>query len=191
MAPAMCRRGVSARRCKTRLPRAALAGFGCRRKRARVVDIGVSATEARQTVDGSGGVASYEFGPLEEAKIAKLAWRARLWGIVALTLSVLGIGAFVLVWIFVVGGGAMHGGLVIASFVAAAPVLVVNALIAFLYIGAGKSLRAVVETRREDVPHLLAALARLSGAFRIETVLGSIGLVAGAIGLYSTLGGGG
>ena len=70
------------------------------------------------------------------------------------------------------------------------PVLLVNALIAFLYLGAGKSLQAVVDTQHEDVPHLLDAMGRLGGAFRIETILGSIGIIAGAIGLYVTLRGG-
>lgn len=140
---------------------------------------------------GSPNVPGYEFAPHEEVKIARLARRVRLWGIIALVFALLGAAAFALVWFLVVGRGAMHGGWVLASFVAMAPVLLVNAVIASLYIGAGKSLRAVVDTQREDVPHLIDALARLSGAFRIEAILGSIGLIAGAIALWATFRGGG
>jgi hypothetical protein len=138
---------------------------------------------------GPSATPSYEFGPAEEQQIARLAKYVRLWGIVALTLGVLGIGLFVAVWIFVAGSGSLRGGFLLTSFIAMAPVLVVNALIAFLYIGAGKALRRVVDTQREDVPHLLDGLARLSGAFRIETILGSIGLVAGLIALIQMLAG--
>src|SRR5688572_33463685 len=78
-------------------------------------------------------------------------------------------------------------GFLLSSSIAIAPVLLVNALIAFLYIGAGKALRRVVDTQREDVPHLLDGLGRLSGAFRIETILGSIGVVAAAVTLSTRL----
>lgn len=136
------------------------------------------------------GTPSYEFSPEEEVRIARLAWRVRLWGIVALVFGILGVAAFAFVWFFVAGSGSMHAGLLLSSFVAMAPVLVVNALIAILYIGAGKALRRVVDTQHEDVPHLLDGLARLGGAFRIETILGSIGVVAGAITLFTMLTGG-
>lgn len=131
---------------------------------------------------------SYEFSPQEEQKIARLAWRVRVWGFVALGLGIFGMAAFGLVWWFTVGQGVTDSGFLLSSFVAVAPVLIVNALIAVLYIGAGKALRRVVDTRREDVPHLLDGLARVSGAFRIETILGSIGVAAGAVTLWSMLG---
>lgn len=130
---------------------------------------------------------AYEFSQEEEAKIARLAWRVRVWGIVALAFGILGIGGFALVWFLIVGPSSLHGGFLLTSFVAMAPVLVINALIAFLYIGAGRALRRVVDTQNEDVPHLLDGLARLGGAFRIETILGSIGVIAGLIGLIRVL----
>jgi hypothetical protein len=137
---------------------------------------------------GPSATPSYEFSPEEEAKIARLAWRVRMWGIVALASGILGISLFVVIW-FVVAGRSAHGGVLLTSFIAMAPVLLVNALIAFLYIGAGKALRRVVDTQTQDVPHLLDGLARLSGAFRIETILGSIGVVAGLIALIQMLAG--
>ena len=138
-------------------------------------------------MNGPGQAQGYEFAPHENVRIAKLAKRTRRWGIVALILSLLGMAAFALVWFVVVGSGAISGGWVIAAFIAMAPVLLVNGVIAFLYMGAGKSLQAVVDTQHEDVPHLLDAMGRLSGAFRIEAILGSIGIIAGAIGLWATL----
>jgi hypothetical protein len=138
---------------------------------------------------GPSATPSYEFSPEEEAKIARLAWRVRMWGMVALAFGIGGISLFALIWFLIAGRGSLHGGFLLTSFVAMAPVLVVNALIAFLYIGAGRALRRVVDTQTEDVPHLLDGLARLSGAFRIETILGSIGVVAGLIALIQMLAG--
>jgi hypothetical protein len=136
---------------------------------------------------GPSATPSYEFSPAEEAKIARLAWRVRVWGIVALTLGVLGVALFSLVWIQLAGADASSRAFLLTSFIAMAPVLVVNALIAFLYIGAGKALRRIVDTQHQDVPHLLDGLARLSGAFRIETILGSIGVVAALVALIKML----
>jgi hypothetical protein len=130
---------------------------------------------------------TYEFTPAEEAKIAKLAWRVRVWGWVALCFGILGISAFALVWFVLAGSSSLHAGFLATSFVAMAPVLLVNAVIAFLYIGAGKALRLVVDTQHEDVHHLVDGLARVGSAFRIETILGSIGVIAGAIGLMSVI----
>jgi len=129
---------------------------------------------------------SYEFGVEEERRIARLAWRVRVWGFIALSIGLLAIGVFAFVWFFL-GQSSLDMGFLVGALVAMAPVLVVNTLIAALYIGAGKSLRRIVDTQREDVPHLLDGLARLGGAFRIETILGSIGVVAGGITLFTML----
>lgn len=134
------------------------------------------------------GAPSYEFSPDEEARIAKLAWRVRVWGICALVSGLLGIAALAVVWLVVAGRGWSQTGMLVGTGVVMAPVLIVNAIIALLYIGAGKSLRTVVDTRNQDIPHLIDGLERLSGAFRIETILGSIGVIMGAAALYGVLG---
>ena len=130
---------------------------------------------------------SYEFTPEEEAKLARLAWRVRAWGFVSLALGVLGMLVFYFVWFYLAGDSSLHAGFILSSYVAMVPVLLVNVVIAFLYLGAGRALRRIVDTQREDVSHLLDGLGRLSGAFRIETILGSIGVLAGALGLVATL----
>jgi hypothetical protein len=129
----------------------------------------------------------YEFTPDEEVKIARLAWRVRVWGWVSLAFGLLGMLVFAVVWFLLAGRSSSSHGFILGSFLAMAPVLLVNALIAFLYVGAGRALRRVVDTQRQDVSHLLDGLARLSGAFRIETILGSIGVFAGALGLLALL----
>jgi hypothetical protein len=133
--------------------------------------------------DGPG----YEFTADEAARIAKLAWRVRVWGILALVSGIIGVLAFTAVWLVIAGRGWSQAGFLLASGVVMAPVMVVNAIIAVLYIGAGKSLRSIVDTQQQDIPHLMDGLERLGGAFRIETILGSIGIVMGSIALYTVV----
>lgn len=143
--------------------------------------------ESRANVSVLSAPPGYEFTPDENARIAKLAWRVRVWGILALVSGIVGVLAFAAIWLVVAGRGWSQAGFLLGSGIVMAPVMVVNAIIAVLYLSAGKSLRSVVDTQHDDIPHLLDGLERLGGAFRIETILGSIGVVTGAIALWAVV----
>ena len=139
---------------------------------------------------GAHGQAVYEFSPQEEKKIAALANRTIGWGVVSLIISVLMVGAFVLAWGLGLGLGKLSAAWLVVTVVASIPVLVVNGIVSLLYIGAGRSLRALIKTQNEDVPHVLDALARLSGAFRVELIVSASGILGGVAALLQGLAGG-
>lgn len=139
---------------------------------------------------GANGQAVYEFSPQEEKKIAALANRTIGWGVVSLILSVLIVAAFVVAWGLGLGSGKLGALWLVVTLVATVPVLVVNGIVSILYIGAGRSLRALIKTQNDDVPHVLDAMARLSGAFQVELIVSAIGILGGAAALFQGLTGG-
>lgn len=139
---------------------------------------------AAVTADGQ---AVYEFSPQEEKKIATLANRTIGWGVVSLIISVLMVAAFVAAWGLGLGIGKLSAVWLVVTLFAAIPVLVVNGIVSVLYIGAGRSLRALIKTHNDDVPHVLDAMARLSGAFRVELIVSAIGILGGVAALVQGL----
>ena len=119
--------------------------------------------------------------------MAVLANRTVGWGVVSLAVSVLMVVAFVIAWGSGRGLGEFSPVWLGITVIAAIPVLMVNGIVSLLYIGAGRSLRAVIKTQNEDIPHVLDALARLSGAFRVELIVSSIGIVGGLAVLLQAL----
>lgn len=139
---------------------------------------------------GANGQAVYEFTPQEEKKIATLANRTIGWGVVSLIVSLLMVAVFVAAWGIGVGTGKLSALWLVVTLVATVPVVVVNGIVAILYIGAGRSLRALIKTQNDDVPHVLDAMARLSGAFRVELIVSAIGIAGGIAALLQGLTGG-
>jgi len=130
------------------------------------------------------GPSEYEFGAAESRVIARTAKLARLWGVLALIVGVLLLAALAAVVPF---AGAIAAELetdawtVIGVAAGLAPLVLVDLAIGGLYVAAGGSLKAVAETAGSDVPHLMSGVSRLTNAFRIETIVTGIALVAGII----------
>lgn len=104
--------------------------------------------------------AGYEFDATENETIARAARWIGFWSWIA----ILG-GAFVAVVSFLddqAGVGDVVGGLVVAA---------VYLAIGIYYRGATRAMRSVVETRGDDIAHLLTAVERLGSAHKVMGVL--------------------
>jgi len=130
------------------------------------------------------GPSQYEFDAAENRVIARTAKLARLWGVLALVVGALLLAAIGAV-IAVAGEIASEVGTdrwtVVGIAAGLAPLVLVDLVIGGLYIAAGGSLKAVVDTAGSDVPHLMAGVNRLANAFRIEAIVTAIALVGGII----------
>jgi hypothetical protein len=129
-----------------------------------------------------GASREYEFGEAENDTIGRTASLTRAWGVIALVvgaLSVIAIGvAFAAASVIAVELG-IGVGIVQSLILAMLPVAGVNLAVGGLYVSAGGSLRAVVESSGRDVALLMRALSRLTGAFRIEVIVTLIALIGG------------
>lgn len=99
----------------------------------------------------------YEFNPYENAILAKTAGRARLWGAISALLGF-------------VQMGASCGMVARADLAAALPLGLIGVIVGFTFVGVGNSLRSAVDTRGNDLSHLMQALQKLGAAFMIQAV---------------------
>lgn len=133
---------------------------------------------------GRGGGSGYEFNASENQTIEKVGKICRLWGIIGLILGVVGLLAVIGVLIFLVttavssGSSALVGPTALLGTLV--PVVLVQLVIPFFYLNAGKSFTQVVTTTGNDMPHLMSASEKLGKAFLIEAI---VALVAAVIGL--------
>lgn len=118
--------------------------------------------------DGPG----YEFDEVENLTIAKTANRAALWGYAAVSIGVL---SAIALTIFALRFDELKGSLgpemaevPSAALMALIPIALINLIIGFVYIGAGKSLRKVVQTRGNDTELLCQGVEKMGIAFKIE-----------------------
>lgn len=122
----------------------------------------------------------YEFDAIESQTIEKIGSRTRMWGIISLVVAIAGTIGLATMLVFV---DAMRGQLpamVVNGIVALmVPTMIVHYAIAVLYIGSGSALLRVVHTQGNDVEHLLAGLAKMGTAFKVEFVVTIIAFVVG------------
>lgn len=129
----------------------------------------------------------YEFNPLENMVIARAARLTRAWGIIAVVIGVLLAimvivgAALVLVFTSEVDDPTVGVLLPIVLIVALGPVALVNVITGWYYMASGRSLQEVVDTEGNDVAHLMSALDRVAGAFRIEVIFLVIAFALGVI----------
>lgn len=130
---------------------------------------------------------SYEFDPIQNATIATMGSRAWWWGLVSVITGVLGV--LLLGGAFAVRDELARKGvppdLVTMVSVGLAPIVITHLVIAFSYMSAGRSLKAVVHTQGNDVEHLMQSLHKLGTAFMVEFIVGMLAIVVGfSAGLY-------
>lgn len=117
---------------------------------------------------GYGTYGAYEFNELENAILARTASRAKLWGVIS---TVLGVTQMI-------GSCGMISS---SSLGLLLPMGIVAAIVGVVFVGVGNSLSSVVGTRGQDVPHLMAAMQKMSTAFTVQIVCNIIGVVLFAI----------
>lgn len=121
----------------------------------------------------------YEFSSKENEKITLVGSRAKIWGFVAMGTGVLALVGLVVALLFkeeLISHG-LEGNFVTIFVVSLVPVVLTHLVIAMLYIGAGKSLEAVVRTQGNDVEHLMQSLDKLGTAFLVEFAVGMLAVV--------------
>jgi hypothetical protein len=117
---------------------------------------------------GYGAYGAYEFNELENAILARTASRAKLWGVIS---TVLGVTQMI-------GSCGMISS---SSLGLLLPTGIVATIVGIVFVGVGNSLSSVVGTRGQDVPHLMAAMQKMSTAFTVQIVCNVIGVVLVAI----------
>jgi hypothetical protein len=108
----------------------------------------------------------YEFNAEQDQIIGRTARYASAWGIVSIAIGLFGLFASLL---------ALQGGVVALGQL---PAGIANIVIGSFFVGTARSLRAVVETRGDDIAHLMQALRRLGVAFVIQLVMFVLAFVA-------------
>ncbi len=113
--------------------------------------------------------------------------RAWWWGLISVITGAVGVLVVggVLAFRDVIVAQGVPGHYITVFVLALAPLLATHLLIAFNYMGAGNSLKAVVTTRGNDIEHLMRSLHKLGTAFMVEFIVGAIAMVLGfSAGLY-------
>jgi len=107
---------------------------------------------------------TYEFSEMENQIIEKTASRAKTWGIISIVIGALqalvGLGSFAAPQL---AGTLIQG--------------IVSIIIGVTFLGAGNSLKAVVDTQGNDIPHMMTALQKIGSAFFIQIVMTIIAVV--------------
>ena len=131
----------------------------------------------------------YEFGHYENATIDKVAGRARIWGMISLIVGVLCVLSALGSAIFSAQLPAELTKILLPIALAVLlPMGVVYLVMGKLYMDSGAELKQVVATQGNDVELMMRGINKMAGAFRIETIMTLVALVAGfVIGL--TMGG--
>ncbi len=119
---------------------------------------------------------SFEFSTEHNATIGAAGSRARLWGILSIVFGFVQ----VLAGLTMLGKG---GGLMAIGQLAGGPV---SLAIGVTILGVASAFKQVVETKGSDVPHMMAALQKLTTAYTIQIVVLVVsftgGFIAGALG---------
>lgn len=121
----------------------------------------------------------YEFTDAENEKIALVGARATLWGYISIVTGVLALIGLVVSLVFkdeLVSHG-LEPNYVTVFVVALVPIVLTHLVISMLYMGAGKSLQAVVHTQGNDIEHLMQSLDKLGTAFLVEFGIGMLAVV--------------
>lgn len=111
----------------------------------------------------------YEFNPLENSIIGKCAGRAKLLGWISIAA-----GVFQLL-----GGGC--GAFASAFYSVYVPYGIVSLIVGITFLGVGNSLASIVDSRGQDIPHLMQALEKMGGTFLIQAITSVVMIVVGAI----------
>ena len=119
--------------------------------------------------------AQYEFSNDENGTIGTAGARARVWGVMSIAFGVIQMLTGLLL---LPKGGMMP----IAHFVGGP----ISLAVGFTILGVAAAFRQVVDTKGNDVQHMMAALKKLTTAYTIQIVVTvvafTIGFVAGALG---------
>ncbi len=112
---------------------------------------------------------SYEFNEYENATIAKMGARAWWWGLISAITGVIGLLMLggVMAFLDELSAEGIEPHYVTLFVGALGPVVLTHLVIAFNYMGAGSSLKAVVNTQGNDVEHLMQSLRKLGTAFMV------------------------
>jgi hypothetical protein len=115
---------------------------------------------------------NYEFTEAENAIIDKTASRAKTWGIISIV-----IGSLQLL--------ASLGSVFNKSLLGQAPGGIVALVVGITFLGAGTSLKSVVQTQGNDIPHMMMALQKLGSAFFVQIIATILGVIV--VGLIMVL----
>jgi len=111
-----------------------------------------------------GAYGNYEFNDMENAVIDKTASRAKLWGIISIT-----IGALECM--------ASCGAVASPGLATNLPTGIVAIVVGVSFLGVGNSLKSVVQTQGNDMMHMMQALQKMGGAFMVQIVCAIVGFV--------------
>ncbi len=142
------------------------------------------APSAAPTGAPGGGLSTgtYEFNEIENLAIAKMGSRAWWWGLFSVFIGIIGV-AVIAVLFFMRGelsGSGIEPQYITLGIVALLPVAISHLVMAFNYMGAGSSLKQVVNTQGNDIELLMVSLRKLGTAFLVEFAIGVVALVIGA-----------
>jgi hypothetical protein len=115
-----------------------------------------------------GAYGNYEFNDMENAVIDKTASRAKLWGIISIT-----IGALECM--------ASCGAVASPGLATNLPTGIVAIVVGISFLGVGNSLKSVVQTQGNDMMHMMQAMQKLGSAFMIQIIATIIGIVLVAL----------
>lgn len=113
---------------------------------------------------GAGAYGSYEFNDNENSIIDKTAGRAKLWGIISIT-----IGALECM--------ASCGAVASPGLATNLPTGIVAIVVGVSFLGVGNSLKQVVQTQGNDLMHMMQALQKMGGAFMVQIICAIVGFV--------------
>lgn len=131
---------------------------------------------------GNLSTGNYEFTDEENEKISVTGARATMWGYVSIVTGVLALVGLIVSLLFkaeLVAHG-LEPSYVTVFVVSLVPIVLTHLVIAMLYVGAGKSLQAVVHTQGNDIEHLMQSLDKLGTAFLVEFAIGMLAVVVSA-----------
>ena len=120
-----------------------------------------------QSPGGQLSEGNYEFSDLENVSIERAATSASIWAVCAIVGAVL-LGTLAAVQFYL---DNLRGAILVL------PLFLVCAVAGWLYIGAGRALKKVVETEGNDVELLMQALERMASAFRNEVIATGVAVV--------------
>lgn len=114
---------------------------------------------------------SYEFSDVENSTIASTGTRARVWAILALVSGALSTVIGVLT--------ISKGGFMALLNLVSGPV---NLVMGLTILGVAAAFKSIVDTKGNDVAHMMGALKKLNTAYTIQIVAMGVGFLAGLAG---------
>ena len=116
-------------------------------------------------------MSQYEFSDVENTTIAATGSRARTWAVLAIISG----GFSTLVGVVTIP----RGGIIALLNLVSGPVSLV---MGFTILGVAAAFKSIVDTKGNDVTHMMAALKKLNTAYTIQIVAMAVGFLAGAAG---------